>query len=110
MATASRSDDQHAAPERARARAAERADSGWVWFAGAMIGLFGAINIVYGIAAIDESRFYVAGAEHVIGDLRLWGWFLLVVGAVQLTAGAGIFAASNAARWVGIVAAAINAL
>src|SRR5688572_29331934 len=62
----------------ARDRSTEADDSGtgWVLFAGSMIALVGLINFIYGIAAIDNSQFYVGDAEFVISDLNTWGWFL----------------------------------
>ena len=102
-------------PPTARATARERdvvddAGSGWVFFSGAMIFLVGLINFVYGIAAIDNSQFYVRGAEFVISDLNTWGWFLVVVAVVQVAAGVGIWMGSGLAVWVGIVSASVNAL
>lgn len=102
-------------PTTARATARERdvadeAGAGWVLFSGAMIFLVGLINFVYGIAAIDNSQFYVGNAEYVVSDLNTWGWFLLVVAIVQVAAGVGIWMGSGLAVWIGIVSASINAL
>jgi hypothetical protein len=97
----------------ARAAASDRVDSsgtGWVLFAGLMIALIGVLNFVYGIAAIDDSRFYVGDASFVFSDLNTWGWFLLIVGIVQVAAGLGIWAGSGVAQWIGIASAAVNAL
>jgi hypothetical protein len=96
-----------------RQAAADRTDTsgtGWVLFAGTMIALIGIINFIYGIAAIDNSRFYVGDASYVFSDLNTWGWFLLAVGIVQVAAGVGIWAGSNLARWIGIASAGVNAL
>ncbi|HLM19631.1 MAG TPA: hypothetical protein VK549_17535, partial [Acidimicrobiia bacterium] len=59
----------------------DRGDS-WVMFAGIMLALVGLLNIVYGIAAIDDSTFFTANAKYVITDLNTWGWVVLGVGAV----------------------------
>jgi len=88
--------------------AVEERGSGWVTFAGVMIGLVGVLNVIYGIAAIDKSSFYVANARYVFGDLKTWGWVMLIVGAVQLCAAFGIFARVTWARWVGVASAAAN--
>jgi hypothetical protein len=82
--------------------------SGWVTFAGVMIGLIGVLNVIYGIAAIDKSSFYVGNARYVFGDLKTWGWVMLIVGAVQLVAAFGIFSRVTWARWVGIASAGAN--
>ena len=83
---------------------------GWVLFGGTMVGLVGILNIIYGIAAIDDSRFYARGVEYVISDLNTWGWFLLVVGVIQVLAAIGIWMRTPGARWVGILTAAVNAI
>src|SRR4051794_36031887 len=83
---------------------------GWVLFAGTMLSLVGILNFVYGIAAIGDSKFYVKDAQFVISNLNVWGWFLVVVGSVQLVSAVGIWAQAAGARWVGIISAAVNAL
>lgn len=75
---------------------------GWVLFAGVMLGLLGVLNLVYGIGAVSDATFLVRDIEVVITDLRAWGWFLIVIGAVQLAAAVGIFMNSDLARWVGV--------
>jgi hypothetical protein len=63
---------------------------GWVLFAGIMILVVGLMNVIYGIAAIDNSTFFVQDARYVVlNDLNTWGWILLVVGIVQLVAACG---------------------
>ena len=37
--------------------------SGWVTFAGVMLFIVGVLNIIWGIAAIGDSSFFVAGPE-----------------------------------------------
>ena len=81
---------------------------GWILFAGIMLGIVGALNVIFGIAAVDDSRFFVRDVEFVISDLQTWGWFLIVVGAAQLLASVGVFRMSEAARWAGIAFASIN--
>jgi hypothetical protein len=83
---------------------------GWVTFAGIMIVLVGILNVIYGIAAIDKSTFFVQDAKYVFADLRSWGWILLIVGVVQLFAAFGIWARRGWARWLGIISASANAL
>ena len=70
---------------------------GWVLFAGIMLGLVGVLNLIYGIGAIADSRFYVRDVAYVFGNLNTWGWLLTVVGGVQLIASAGVFMAGDGA-------------
>src|SRR3954447_2942331 len=84
--------------------------AGWLSFAAIMLGLAGIFNLIDGILAISTSKVYVAGAKFVFSDLRTWGWIILVLGVLQLTAAFAIFAGSELARWFGIVAAGLNAI
>jgi hypothetical protein len=86
----------------------EERGMGWVGFAGVMIGLIGVLNVIYGIAAISDSKVYVRDAQFVFGQLNTWGWILLIVGVVQLFAAFAIFARSAFGRWIGILSAAAN--
>jgi hypothetical protein len=97
------------------APAAHRADSaveergnGWVAFAGVMISVVGIMNVIYGIAAISNSRFYFSDTTYILSDLNTFGWVALVAGVTQLFAAFGIFARANWARWVGIITASVN--
>ena len=47
--------------------------------------------MIHGIAAIDNSTFFVRDAKFVLADLNTWGWVLLVVGIVQLAAAFGVW-------------------
>ena len=84
--------------------------SGWVTFAGAMLALVGTLNIVYGIAAIDDSRVYSGDDVYVFGSLNSWGWFLLFAGGLQLVTAFGVWTGSEIARGAGVLLAAANAI
>ena len=89
----------------------DRADwSGWLAFAGAMIFIAGVINAIYGIAAIDDSSFFVHNTKYIFSNLNTWGWIVLLVGVVQVFAGIGIWVRNQAARWLGIVGAGVSAV
>ena len=81
---------------------------GWMVSAALIIGLAGTMNAIYGIAAISRSTFYVQDARYVVGDLRTYGWILLVIGVAQMCASAGLLAWAQWARWIGIVSAGAN--
>ncbi|WCB95166.1 hypothetical protein DSM104299_03909 [Baekduia alba] len=86
------------------------ARSGWVTFAGVMLSIVGALNIIYGIAAIDNANFYVDDARYAISSLSTWGWVLLLIGALQFGAAFSIFGGTSWGRWVGVIAAGLNAI
>jgi hypothetical protein len=83
---------------------------GWLLFAGIMLGVVGLLNVVYGIAAVGDSRFYVRGVTYIFGDLNTWGWILTVIGALQLAAAFVIWRQTEWGRWLGITLAGINAI
>jgi hypothetical protein len=84
--------------------------SGWVAFAGVMLTIVGVMNIIYGIAAIDDANFYVNDAKYVFSDLNTWGWIVLVLGVLQFCAAFSIFGGTSWGRWVGIGTAGLNAI
>jgi len=81
---------------------------GWILFAGVMLGIVGVLNLITGIAAIDGSQFFVRNAKFVFSDLHTLGWFLTIVGALQIVTSVGVFLNSEAARWAGVVFAGAN--
>lgn len=83
---------------------------GWLVFAGTMLVLVGILNVVYGIAAIDNSKFFVNGVDYVVSSLNTWGWVVLITGAVQILAGVGVWMRNTLATWLGIAFACLNAL
>ncbi len=99
--------------ERSEARYEEAGEDrgfGWIVFAGVLIGIAGVVNLIYGIAAISESHFYVLNTHYVISSLKTWGWIVTILGAFQMCVAAGIWMRSGWARWSGVVLAGLNAI
>lgn len=94
-------------PERSRAVAE---GSGWITFAGVMIVIVAALNIIDGIAAISSSSFFVGDARYVFSDLNTWGWIVLVIGVIQLIVALGVWAGNQLARWTGVLIVSLNAI
>jgi hypothetical protein len=46
----------------------------------------------------------------VFGDLNTWGWVVMVIGIVEMLIGIGIWVKNQFARWVGVIAAMLNAI
>jgi hypothetical protein len=82
--------------------------SGWVTFAGVMVFVVGVMNVIYGIAAISNSTFFIADARFILSDLNAYGWVVLIVGAVEMLVALGIFARAPFARWTGVAIASVN--
>jgi hypothetical protein len=84
--------------------------SGWLLFATIILSIIGVLNVIYGIAAIGNSSFFVDDTRFILSGLNTWGWVSLVIGGVQLLAAASIMRGGEFGRWFGIVAAGINAI
>ncbi len=84
--------------------------AGWITFAGVLLLTLGCINCIDGIAAISKAHFYVADARYVFGDLSAWGWTVLILGALQVLVGVGVFVRNQFARWTGVVVLSLNAI
>ena len=67
----------------------------------------GVLNIIYGIAAISKSHFFVSGAHYVFSDLKGMGWITLIIGALEILAALSLFAGGSFGRWFGIFAAGL---
>ena len=56
--------------------------AGSALFAGIVLMVVGVLNIVYGIAAVSDSKFYVEDTHFVFTTLHTWGWIAIVLGAI----------------------------
>jgi hypothetical protein len=79
-------------------------------FAGAVLLIVGVLNVIYGIGAVSDANFYVNETRYVFSDLHVWGWTLVVLGVIQLTAGFSLFGGGTYGRVVGIIAASLGAI
>ena len=86
------------------------AGSGLLTFAVSMMAIAGTWAIIEGIAAISNSRVFVANSVFVFSNLNTWGWIVLGLGALLLLAAVLVFTGSQFARWFGIFAAGVNGI
>ena len=85
--------------------------TGWAVFAGTVLAIVGAFNIIYGLAAIFRDEVITTTGQHVIvWDVTRYGWILFIFGIFQLLAGMAIFAGASWARWTAVVLAGLNAV
>jgi hypothetical protein len=84
--------------------------SGWWVFAGVLLLVAGVLNIIYGIAAIGDSKFFTENATYIISGLHTWGWILLILGVLELVAAFSLFSGGEFGRWFGIFIASLNAI
>jgi hypothetical protein len=85
--------------------ATERESSeGWAVFVAVYLMIAGVLNVIWGIAALENKSYFVSGGL-LWSELNTWGWVAIIVGAIQVL-GAGLVAARYAA---GAVIAAVLA-
>jgi hypothetical protein len=89
--------------------ATAKAGSGWIGFAGIMLILAGALDIVDGIWALgaQDTRFDAIFWDN---NIEAWGWFYLILGIVLVFAGFAVFQRAQWAVWTGIIVAGIGAV
>jgi hypothetical protein len=83
--------------------------SGWVTFAGVMLFIVGVLNVIYGIAAIGDSKFFIQDQKYILSNLNTWGWATLIIGALQLFAAFSLWSGGLYGRFVAILAATLSA-
>lgn len=94
------------APERPSEKGA-----GWVLFATIAFGVAATLSVIWGIAAVSTSNFFVANASYIlIQNLHTWGWIVMGLGALEFLAAASIWLAGTYGRWFGIGVAALCAI
>lgn len=79
-------------------------------FAGVLLLIAGTLNVIYGIAAIDNANFFVANAHFVAGDLSTWGWVTLCIGVLQGFAAFSIWRGGLYGLFFGIVMGGLAAI
>ena len=84
--------------------------TGWYVFAGILLGIAGVLNVVWGIAAIGNSKFFTENATYIVSSLHGWGWITLIIGVIELIAAPSLFTGGGFGRVLGVFAAAISAI
>jgi hypothetical protein len=83
--------------------------TGWITFAGVMMILAGSLNLFYGIvAAVNDEWVVFTNRANVYLDISEWGWVHIIVGAVVLISGLGLFSGNILARTIAVVVASIS--
>jgi hypothetical protein len=79
-------------------------------FVAILLMIAGILDIVYGIAAVSNSHFYVEGERYLFTTTHTWGWIQIIIGVILLTGSLSLFAGGAYGQVVGIVAATIAAI
>lgn len=88
----------------------EESGAGWVMFAGIMLLVAGVLNVIYGIAAVGDSKFFVHETQYILSGLNTWGWVTIILGALEILAAFSIWSGGGFGRWFGIFVASLSAI
>ncbi len=77
-------------------------------FAGVVFTLVGIFNFIDGIVAVANARYL--NNHLVFGDLKSWGWTMLIFGIIIFLVGIAIIAGQAWAAVVGIILAVLDAI
>jgi hypothetical protein len=84
---------------------------GRVTFAGVLLIIAGALNMIYGIAAISDAHFFTEGGnQFVFSSLNTWGWIIVLLGVLELTGGFSLLSGNAYGRVIGVIAASFGAI
>jgi hypothetical protein len=75
-----------------------------------MLLIVGVLNVIYGIAAIGDSSFFINDTRYILSDLNTWGWVTLILGVIQIFAAFSLWGGGLYGRIVGIGAAGLSAI
>ena len=84
--------------------------AGRALFAAILLTVAGVLNIIYGIAAIADGDFFAGETVYAFSNVDVWGWIILIVGVIQLTAGFSLMGGGVYGRMIGIFAASVGAV
>ena len=79
-------------------------------FAAVYLMIGATLNIIYGIAGISNSSFFVHNTSYVFASLKGWGWITLIIGLLELLASVSLVRGDAFGRWFGIFAASLAAI
>jgi hypothetical protein len=85
---------------------------GWIVFASTMMMVVGGLHIFQGLVALFNDDYYLVTQQgltiHL--DYTAWGWTYLIVGAILVAAGLGLYSGRMIARIVAVGVASFSML
>lgn len=89
--------------------ASKAAWAGWVAFAGMLMLIVGALDMLQGLVALIRDEYFVLTPQGaLVLDVSEWGWIMLIWGAVLMLIGYGLLSGASWARWVAILGVGAN--
>lgn len=88
-----------------------REPAGWMTYAGLLLLLIGAFNVIAGVTALWRKHYYLTGDGGIlVWDYNTWGWIWLVIGAIEVLTAVGVLARQRWARALGTVLVVLVAI
>src|SRR6187200_360834 len=86
--------------------------SGWLFFAGTILGIAGLMRLIDGFWAFSYDGALPENLEGALfgDDLSAYGWANIIIGAILILSSFAVLTRSQFARWIGIIAGAIGAI
>ena len=86
--------------------------TGWVAFGATMMVLLGSFQMINGLVGLFNKSYYAVPSEDLVVSVNYttWGWAHLLIGAVAVVAGFGLFTGATWARVLGISVAVVSAI
>jgi len=84
--------------------------AGRALFAAVFLMVGGVLNIVWGIAAIGSSGFFMDNQHYMFGSLKSWGWITLILGILEILASLSLFGGGAFGVYFGILAGSLAAI
>ena len=84
--------------------------TGRALFASILLLMAGTLNVIYGIAAIADSKFFLNETQYVFANLNTWGWITLLLGIIGIVAGLSVVRGGVFGRTIGIFVASLSAI
>jgi hypothetical protein len=79
-------------------------------FAAVLLAIGGILNIVYGISALGNSHFFNSHPHYLFGNLKAWGWVMLIIGILEILATISLFRGGEYGRIFAIFAGSLAAI
>jgi hypothetical protein len=78
--------------------------------ASTLLVIVGALNIIYGIGALDDANIFANEKRYIFTNLNTMGWVLIALGVIQLAGGFSLAAGNTYGRVIGIIGASLGAI
>ncbi len=79
-------------------------------FAATLLLMVGALNIIYGIGALDNAHVFVNDTRFIFSNLNTYGWVLILLGVLQLAGGVSLIAGHALGKIIGVIAGTLGAI